>query len=122
MPILTLILGIVIGALFYGLVIYIVSKLNLGIQVNGYGVAFIAAIVIALIGWVLTWLLNLLGISIGGGLLGAIVLLILAALVLLFAGRIVKGLNVKGFTGAIIAAIAIAILTWLINWILGLFI
>ena len=120
MPILTLILGIVIGALFYGLVIYIVSRLNLGIQVNGYGVAFIAAIVIALIGWVLTWLLNLLGISIGGGLLGPIVLLILAALVLMFAGRLVKGLKVHGFTGAIIAAIAIAVLTWLINWILGL--
>ena len=121
MSILGLILGIVIGALFYGLIIWIVGKLGLGIEVSGFGPAFIAAIVIAILGWLVTWLLGVLGITIGAGLLGAIINLIIAAIVLMIAGRFVKGLVVKGFTGALVAAIAIGVVTWLIHWVFGLF-
>jgi putative membrane protein len=65
------------------------------------------------------WLLGLLGIQIGGGWLGAIVNLIIAAVVLLVSGRIVPGLRVKGFGGALIAAIAIGVFSWLLNLVLG---
>jgi putative membrane protein len=95
-------------------------KLGLGLEVSGFSAAFIAAIVIAAVAWVITWLLGLLGITIGGGLLGAILSLVLSAVILLIADRFVKGMVVKGFSGALIAAIAIGVVTWLIHWVFGL--
>ena len=118
MSILGAIVGIVIGALFMGLIIWIVGKLGLGLEVSGFGAAFIAAIVIAVVSGVIMWLLGLLGIQVGGGWLGAIVNLIIAAVVLLISGRFVPGLRVKGFGGALIAAIAIGVVTWLIGLVL----
>ena len=47
-------------------------------------------------------------ITIGGGILAAIVNLIVAAVVLLISGRIVPGLRVKSFGGALVGAIALA--------------
>ena len=114
------ILNFVIALLISALVIWIVSKLNLGLTVRGYGAAIIAALVIAVVGGVVPWLLGLLGITIGGGLLGAIVLLIVAAVVLMLSDKFVPGMEVKGFKGAIIAAIAIAVVSWIISWLFGL--
>ena len=120
MSVLAIIFGILIGALFYGLIIVIVSNLGLGLEVSGFGPAFIAAIVVAVVGWLITWLLGVLGITIGAGLLGAIINLVLSAIVLMIAGRFIKGMVVKGFTGALVAAIAIGAVAWLIHWVLGL--
>jgi uncharacterized membrane protein YvlD (DUF360 family) len=39
--------------------------------------------------------------------------------VLLVSDRFVKGMKVNGFVGAIIAAIAIGVVTGIINWLLG---
>ena len=122
MGILAVILGIVLVALVAGFVIWIVGKLGLGIEVSGFGAAFIAAIIIAIVGGLITWLLSLLNITIAGGWLGAIINLIIAAIVLLISGSFVPGLKVKGFGGALIAAIAIGVVSWLLNWVNGLFI
>ena len=35
--------------------------------------------------------------------------------------KFVKGMKVNGFVGAIVVAIGIAIVTWLVNWVLSLF-
>jgi putative membrane protein len=105
-------------------VLMIVSRFNLGLKVSGFGAAAIAAIVIALVSGVVTWLLGLGLHDIlvnNGGLWGAIVLLIVSAVVLLISGRILPGLEVKGFKGAIIAAIAIAVVGGIITWVLSLF-
>ena len=114
------ILNFVIALLISALVIWIVSRLNLGLTVRGYGAAIIAALVIAVVAGVISWLLGLLGITIGGGILGAIILLIVAAVVLMLSDKFVPGMEVKGFSGAIIAAIAIAVVSWIISWLLGL--
>ena len=116
-----MILSILIGILLYALAIWVVSKLGLGLKVSGFGPAVIAAVVIAVASWLIVWLLGILGISIGGGFLGAIIHLVVAALVLMFAGNMVKGLRVKGFVPALIGAIAIAVVSWLIDWVIGLF-
>lgn len=116
MSIIGLIIGILIGALFTGLIIWVVGKLGLGLEVSGFGPAYIAAIVIAIISGVVNWLLGVLGITIGGDFFGAIIQLVVAAIVLLLAGRFVKGLVVKGFAGALVAALAIAAVGWLIGW------
>ncbi|HRI57234.1 MAG TPA: phage holin family protein [Anaerolineae bacterium] len=118
-------LGTLVGILFAlvlaAAVIFIVSRLNLGLTVDSFMTAIIAAAVITIIGGVIAWLLGALGITIGGGFFGALVNLIVAALVLMLGARFVKGMTVNGFTGALVAAIAIGVVTWLANWLLGLF-
>jgi putative membrane protein len=102
------------------LVIFIVGKLNLGLTVSGFGAAIIAALVIAIVGAIVYWLLGLLGLTFGGGLLGAIIYIIVAAIVLMISDRFVPGMKVNGFTGAIIAAIAIGVVAWIVTWLLSL--
>ncbi|MCA9950421.1 MAG: phage holin family protein [Anaerolineales bacterium] len=53
MGIVSLLIGIVIGALISGFVIWVVSKLGLGLEVDGFGSAFIAAIIIAIVGGII---------------------------------------------------------------------
>ncbi|MCA9870782.1 MAG: phage holin family protein [Anaerolineae bacterium] len=117
MSILGAIIGILIAAVFGGIVIWIVGKIGLGLEVDGFVPAFIAAIIIAVVAGIITWLLGLVGITIGGGILGAIVHLIIAAVVLMISGNIVPGMRVKGFGGALIAAIAIGVVAWLVSLI-----
>ena len=120
MTIVGLLIGVVIGALISGVVIWIVSKLGLGLEVDGFGSAFIAAIIIAVVGGIITWLLGVLGISFGGNWLAAIIQLIIAAIVLLISDRLLKGLRVAGFVGALVAAIAIGVVYFLIGWLVSL--
>ena len=120
MSIIGLIIGIVIGAVISGIVIWIVGRLGLGLEVDGFGAAFLAAIVIAIVSGVITWLLSLVGISIGSGIVGGIVHLIIAAVVLMISDRFISGMRVKGFTGALVAAIAMGVIVWLASLVLGL--
>ncbi len=112
--------SLIIWLIVSALVIYIVGRMNLGLSVRNFTSAIIAAVVIAIVSWVIYLLLGLLGITVGGGILGAIVVLIIAAIVLMISDRFVPGMEVHGFTGAIIAAIAIAVVSWIITWLLGL--
>ena len=118
MELINLVITIVIGGLISGLIIWIVSKLGLGLVVDGFLNAFIAAIIIAMVGGLVEWLLGVLGISIGGGWLGAILHFIIGAVVLLISDRLLKGFRVTGFVGALIAAIAIAVIDFLLGWLL----
>ena len=113
------IISFVVWAVAAAVVLLVVSRLNLGLTVKNFTSAIIAAIVIALVTAVVAWLLGLLGISMGGGWVAAIVGLIIAAVVLLLSDRFLSGMSVNGFAGAIIAAIAIAVVGWLLNWVLG---
>ena len=118
---LSAIFSFVVVLVVAALVIWIVSKLNLGLSVDSFMSAIWAALVIAIVTAVLLWLLGLLGITIGGGWLGAIIALIIAAIVLMISDKFLSGMQVSGFGGAIIAAIAIGVVTWIVNWALGLF-
>lgn len=112
------IVGMVIGFLLYALSIWIVSKVGLGLKVSGFVPALIAALVISVASSLIIWLLGALGLSLGS-FLGAVIHLIIAALVLMFAGNIVKGLKVKGFADALVAAVAIAVVSWFIDGVVG---
>ncbi len=114
--ILSLLLVIILSAL----VILIVGRLGLGLEVDNVGTAVVAALVIALVGFIFTWILAVLNIPTGSGLIGAVVNLIVAAVVIMLSGNFVEGMRVKGFGGAIIAAISISVLTFIVNWIIGL--
>lgn len=115
-------LGIALAWAFGAVVLMIVGRLGMGLSVDGFGPAFIASAVISIVAGVIVWALGLINISVGGpGLLGAIVSLVVAAVVLLISDRFVKGMKVNGFVGALIAAIAYGVVVWLIQWVLGLF-
>jgi putative membrane protein len=111
----------IVAVVVAAVVLLIVSRLNLGLSVSGFGAAAISAIVIAIVGAVVLWLLGVLGITLGGGWLGALVFLVVAAIVLMLADKFVPGMQVKGFVGAIVAAIGIGVVYWLLVWLLGLF-
>jgi putative membrane protein len=116
------ILTFIIALLATALVLWIVSRLNLGLSVESFTSAIIAGLVIGIIAGIVNWLLGLLNINLGsmGGLLGWIINIIIDALILMFGASFLPGLKVSGFTGAIIAAIAIGVVGWLVSWVLGL--
>lgn len=111
--------GIIVTFLVAALVIYIVGRFDLGLTVRSYGTAFVLAIFIAIVGGILAWLFGLLGLGFSG-LIGAIINLIVAAIVLMFSASLLPGVKVYGFGGAVLAAVVIGILSGLINWIFGL--
>ena len=113
-------ISFLVALIVSAVVIYIVGRLNLGLTVSGFGDAIIAALVISIVGTIVFWLLSLLGLTIGGGLLGTIIYIIVAAIILMISDRFVPGVKVNGFSGAIVAAIAIGVVTWIITWLLGL--
>lgn len=104
------IIGSIIGALLFGVVIWIIAKLNLGIKVDSYWWAVTAGVVISAFS-------NLASLIVPSfsGLLGAIVSLIVAAVVIIISDKILKGMHVKGFIGAIVAAIAIGVVQFVIG-------
>ncbi len=114
------IIGFIFGVVIAAIVLLIVSRLNLGLSVAGFSTAAIGAIVISLVSSVILWLLGLLGVQVGGGsLLDAIVWLIVSAVILIIAAKFIPGMTVQGFTGGIIAAVAMAVIYWLLSLILG---
>lgn len=101
-----LIIGIVIAALISGVVIWIVSKFNVGLSVDNFGWAMLAGLFIGAI-------TNLINSFVPGveGILSAIVHLVVSAAVILLAGKVFSGVKVDGFKGALIAAIVMAIVS-----------
>ena len=71
------IIGIVIVTIVSGLIIWLVGKLGLGIEVSGFGPAFLTAFFIALLWAFAAWLWNAIGYTPAGGISGAITHLIL---------------------------------------------
>ena len=102
-----------------GLIIWIVSKLGLGLEVDGFGSAFIAAIVIAIVAAGVHWVTNSIGLTGSGNWLAVIVNIIVAAVILLIADKLLAGLKVAGFVGALVAAIAIGVISGIFAWMLS---
>lgn len=117
-------LGLVISVVLIGLVgavvLWIVSMLGWGLEVDGFGSAFGAAIVISIIGGIVQYLIGLVW-TMPGGWFGAIVNLIVAAVVLMISDRFLRGMRVAGFGGAIVGAAGISIISGLLSWLVGLF-
>ena len=93
--------------------------MGLGLKVSGFVPVLIAAVVVAVASALIIWLLGEIGLSLGG-LIGAVVHFLIAALVLVFAGNKIKGLKVKGFVPALIAAVAIGVVSWFIDGVIGM--
>jgi putative membrane protein len=106
--------------LISGFAIWLVGKLRLGLEVDGFGSAFLAGIIIAFFAGVITLFLGIAGFMDGGGLIGGIVHLIISAIVLMISARLLPGFKVSGFGGALLASIAIGAVYWLGGLFLGM--
>lgn len=103
-----------IVGIFGGLLIWILSSLNLGLKVDGFGSASIAAIVISLVSSVVVWLLGMFGlVPATTGFIGPIINLLISAGILMIADRFIAGMKVNGFGGAIIAAFGFGMIAML---------
>lgn len=109
-----LIIGILIAAVISGAVIWLVGKMNLGLTVSGFGSAMIAGLFIGIITNLVMYLVP--GLT---GLVGAVVHLIVSAAVILLAGKVLSGLKVDGFTGALLAAVVMALIGYAMVLLLG---
>lgn len=110
-----IIIGIVLSAVVSGLIIWIVSKLNLGLQVENFWWAMLAGL---LIGLFTNLVMRV--VPIGNDLIHLVVNLVVSAGVIFACGALLKGMTVKGFGGAILAAVAIAIVGFaLVTLVLG---
>ena len=68
---------------------------------------------------VVHWIINSIGLSVPGNWLGVIVNIIIAALILLTADKLLAGFKVAGFVGALVAAIAYGVIAGIFNWLLS---
>jgi len=94
--------------------LFIVSRLNLGLQIDGLTTTLIAALVLGLLNAFVRPILAFLSLPITILTLGLFAL-VLNALMIMLMGALVKGVHVNGFLGALIASIVLSILTWLIS-------
>jgi putative membrane protein len=99
-----LIIGILIAAVISGVIIWLVSKLNIGLSVDSFGWAMLAGLFIGALS-------NLFNHLIPGttGILMMVIHLVISAGVIMLAGKLFSGVKVDGFKGALIAAVAIAV-------------
>jgi uncharacterized membrane protein YvlD (DUF360 family) len=105
-----LVVGILIAAIISGVIIWLVGKLNVGLTVKNFGWAMLAGLLIGILTNIASQFVRDFG-----GAVGFVVQLVVSALVILLCGKILKGLTVEGFKGALFAAMAIAVIGFLIT-------
>ena len=108
-----LIIGILIAAVVSGVIIWLVGKLNVGLSVKSFGWAMLAGLFIGVITNFLNHLLP--GMN---AILAMVIQLVIAAAVILLAGKLFSGVSVDGFKGALIAAVAIAVVGFILAFVL----
>lgn len=110
-----MLIGSLIGAVIAGIIIWIVSKLKLGLEVDNFLWAIIAGGIIAVFSNLILGFIPEVS-----GWVGTAIHLVVAAVVIFGAGAFLKGLRVNGFVGALIAAGSIAIVNFIAAWLIGL--
>ena len=120
MTFVVLVVGALLGALVSALLIWIIGKLKLGMEVTGFGAAFLAAILFGLFSGIINGILGLVGLSPQNVWLAILVHLVASVVALLIAAGLVKGLRVKGFFGGLLAVIGMSAVGVLASWIVQL--
>ncbi len=106
-------IGIIAGVVLYvvvsGVIIWTVSKFNLGLHVESFAWAMAAG---ALIGVATNVIMNV--IPANNDILHLVTNLVVSALVIYACGALLKGMTVKGYGGALLAAVGIAVVSYLL--------
>ncbi|MBU0695628.1 MAG: phage holin family protein [Bacteroidetes bacterium] len=107
-------MNLIIELLLNAAVVLLLAYLLPSITVKNYGTAFLVAVVVAflnfLIGWIFRFAFNLVSLY----LLQSLVSLIVTAIMIKIADQFFKGFKVKGWIPAFIIAICIAVANYLI--------
>ena len=114
-----LMISVIIVGVFSVLAIWIVSKLHLGLEIDGFGNVILTALAIAIVAGVITMFVSFAGFMDSQGLVGGIIHLLAAAIVLIIIARLLPGVRISGFVGALIASIAIGAFYWLGGLLMG---
>lgn len=110
-------LGFIVTILVTALSLLILSRINIGLEIENIGTALIAALVLGLLNATLRPILGFLAFPITFLTLG-LFSIVLNAIVLYLAAAMVKGFQIRNFLAALIASILLGILNGLILWIL----
>jgi putative membrane protein len=102
-------LRLLIEWLLNALALVIAAYVVPGFEVDGFGPALIAALVVGLLNVTLGWLLSLLTFPLVW-LLPNLMMLLIDAVVLYFAAKLVPGFRIKGFLAAFIGAIVLVLI------------
>ena len=103
---------LLIYLLVAALVIMLAAWLLPGISVKNFGWAFLAAVIVGLLNACIAYLLEKLGLD---ATYGAIVSLLVNALSIWLAGKLLSGFTVKNFVWALVCALVIAVCQWLLG-------
>jgi putative membrane protein len=106
-----LILDLLVSAGVLLLLAYILPQVTVKSFWTALWVAILVGILNVLIGWLLTFVLNLVTFF----LLEFIVKLIVSAIVIKIADKLVRGFEIKGFWPALVIALALSVVSTLIN-------
>lgn len=104
-----IIVGVVLSAVIAGVIIWTVSKLNLGLHVESFGWAMAAG---ALIGVATNVIMKVIPAS--NDIFHLVTNLVVSALVIYASGALLKGMTVKGYGGALLAAVGIAVVSYVL--------
>jgi putative membrane protein len=102
-------LRLLIEWLLNALALVITAYVVPGFEVDGFGPALIAALVVGLLNVTLGWLLSFLAFPLVW-LLPRLMMLLIDAVVLYFAAKLVPGFRIKGFLAAFIGAIVLVLI------------
>ena len=102
--------GLLVNAVISGAIIWVVSQLNLGLHVASFGWAMLAGV---LIGVFTSLIMSVVPPS--TGIIQFAVSLVVSAAVIFAWGRLLRGLTVRGYQGALIAAVSIAAINLLLS-------
>lgn len=94
----------------------IVARLVPGVEINGFGTALIAALVIGLINATVGWFLKIITFPLTVITLG-IFWIVINALMLEIASWFVNGFHIRSFWAAFIGAIVLSLVNMLLRWI-----
>ena len=109
---------LIIEILLMGLAVLLGAYIIPGVQVDGYGTAIIAAILIALANATIGFILRVLTFPVNFLTLG-LVSFIITVLMILLVDNLMSGFNTSGFWAAAFLAIAVALIKGLFNAIAG---
>ena len=108
----------IINWLLSAVSLIIVANVIRGIQVNGFGTALVAAIVIGLVNATIGLLLKIITFPLTIVTLG-LFWLVINALMLKLAAALVPGFRVVGFLPAFLGAILLTLVSTLLHWVVG---
>lgn len=111
-------INLIIKVLLMGLAVFIGAKLVPGVQVNGYGTAILAAILIALANATVGFILRILTFPINFLTLG-LVSFIISVLMILMVDSWMEGFHTRDFWAAAIFAIVLAVINAIYSLVAG---